>query len=129
MLVDDSMSPGVTTFPVASMRVAPAGMAIPAPTAAMRPFWMMTVPLRIGGPEIGCTVPPTMAMVCAAPGAAASRAAAAAARNRLVIRRLPREESHLEVRLRLPRRVEAVVEERAVDVDAVRAGVHAERVG
>jgi hypothetical protein len=52
-LVDDSKSPGVTHFPVASMRRAPAGMATPAPTATMRPSRITTVPPGIGAPVTG----------------------------------------------------------------------------
>src|SRR5437588_12942933 len=57
------MSPGVTTLPVASMRVAPFGTATLVPTAAMRPSRISTVAFSSFGPDTGYTVPPVMAIV------------------------------------------------------------------
>ena len=59
------MSPGVTTLPAASMRVAPFGTATLVPTAAMRPSRISTVAFSSFGPDTGYTVPPVMAMVWA----------------------------------------------------------------
>ena len=47
------ISPGVTHFPVASTRMAPAGIATPPPTATTRPSRISTVPRSILGPETG----------------------------------------------------------------------------
>ena len=55
----------MTHLPVASMRVAPAGMVTFAPTAVTLPFVIRTVPCSIFGPLTGYTLPPVMAIVCA----------------------------------------------------------------
>src|SRR6267154_1692738 len=47
------------------MRVAPAGTATLAPTAAIRPSRIRTVAFAILGPETGYTVPPVIAIVWA----------------------------------------------------------------
>ena len=73
--------PGVTHLPVASTRCAPAGMATSRPTAAMRPSRMSTVPFSMRGPLTGYTVPPVMAIVCAAAAEAARSAAVGSARS------------------------------------------------
>ena len=63
--------PGVTHLPRASITSAPAGTATFGPAATMRPLRMTTVPPGIGSPPSpSATVPPVMAMVCAASGAA-----------------------------------------------------------
>ena len=72
--------PAATHLPRASTAVAPAGTATPAPTATTRPSRITTVPFGIGAePSPIATVPPVMAIVCAAAGvptkAAASRSA------------------------------------------------------
>ncbi len=67
------MNPGVTHFPLASTRMASAGMLTLLPTAAIFPSRIKTVALGSFGPETGYTVPPVIAMVCAWSGAAASR--------------------------------------------------------
>ena len=48
-----SINPGVTHLPVASMRVAPAGIATFVPTAVTRPPWISTVAWSIFGPDTG----------------------------------------------------------------------------
>jgi len=52
------------------MRCAPAGIGTFAPTAAILPLVIMTVPFSISGPLTGYTFPPVMAIVCAAAGIA-----------------------------------------------------------
>jgi hypothetical protein len=64
--VDAFTRPGVTTLPVASIRCASPGMAMPAPTATIRPSRIKTVPPSITGPLTGYTLPPVIAIVCAA---------------------------------------------------------------
>ena len=51
--VPPSMKPGVTHLPVASIRVASAGIVTLGPTATTRPFWMSTVACSSLGPETG----------------------------------------------------------------------------
>ena len=68
-----SMRPGVTHFPVASMRAASGGTATPVPTAAILPSRIRTVALAILGPETGYTVPPVIAIVWASRNAIIGR--------------------------------------------------------
>ncbi len=65
------------------MRWAPAGIGTFAPTAAILPLVIMTVPFSIGGPLTGYTLPPVIAIVWAAAGIAsiAARATATAKRE------------------------------------------------
>ena len=64
------------------MRVAPAGTVTLTPTAVMVPLSISTVAFSIGGPETGYTLPPTIAIGCAAaPAAAPNTNPAAIARH------------------------------------------------
>src|SRR5690606_20737778 len=66
--------PGAITLPDASMISAPAGADTSAPTAAMRPFWITTVPRSITLVPVS-TRPLVIATVWAMAGAAIARAA------------------------------------------------------
>src|SRR5512147_1434477 len=69
----------MTYFPAASMTSAPAGTLTLAPTAAIFPPRMTTVPLGIAGPLMGSTVPPRIAIArsCAEDSEAKARSAVA----------------------------------------------------
>ena len=51
MLVEDSIQPGVTILPAASITFAPAGTCTSAPTAAIFPPRRTIVPRSIAGPD------------------------------------------------------------------------------
>ena len=83
--VADSIQPGVTIFPVASTMRAPAGTWTAAPTAAILPAWITTVPRSIAGPDTGNTRALVMAIVSpAATGAGAARRGACRGAGRVV---------------------------------------------
>src|SRR6184192_2337800 len=98
------MSPGVTHFPLASMRLAPEGIATLLPTATIRPSRISTLASATFGPETGYTVPPVMAMVWARSSAIIGHSRAPAF-------------GPVEVGARLVRGIGAVVGEPAVVVD------------
>src|SRR6266852_4838758 len=69
----ESIQPGVTIFPPASITRAPSG-AFMAPTAAIRPPRMTSVPVSIAGPDTGKIRAFVIAMI--SPVAGTTRAAA-----------------------------------------------------
>ena len=127
-----SNSPGVTIFPVPSMRVAPAGTAAPAPTASIFPSRRTTVACSIfpGAPSV-YTVAFVIAYVSPRAGednAKPQRAAAARIPGSFlrVIARLPC--CRAKNRARLAARIVPVVRDRAVDENFFRLRIDAERV-
>ena len=121
------MIPGVTHLPRASTISAPRGIGMPTPAPTILPFWMTTVPPTIGSdPSPSATVPPVIAMVCAASGAEPHRTPRRSGGSSLHISfaRL----AEFEIAYRAKPRVGAVVHQRTVDPHLVGARVGAERI-
>ncbi len=67
-LVFDSMNPGVTILPLASITVASRGTATSGPTASIRPLRIRTVPFGSSVPSPAITRAPVMAITGPVPG-------------------------------------------------------------
>ena len=121
--------PGVTHLPVASITCVPAGSFMrTSPAATIRPSRTTTVPFGIGSePSPSATVPPVMAKVCAAAGAAAASEQRSDERGgslHVSFARL----AELEVADRPLLRIVRVVHHRAVDPHPLGPRVVAERI-
>ncbi len=81
---DEATRPGVTTPPLASITLAPAGTATLAPRAAILPSLITRVPFGIAAVETGSMRALTMATVSAAAGRASAQAALARSSDRII---------------------------------------------